>query len=141
MIFNLFNLNIHKYPTLPSLAFAIFRSNFMMENIIPQLSGKIANEIRKSYTGGAVDMYIPKPPKGVKIFCYDVNALYPSQMSKMLMPVGYPSYFKGNIRLLDLEAFGFFYCKIIAPDNIKHPIIQTHVKTNNGIRTMAPIGS
>jgi hypothetical protein len=140
MIFNLFNLNIHKYPTLPSLAFSIYRSNFMMENIIPQLSGKIANDIRQSYTGGAVDMYIPQPPNGVKMFCYDVNALYPSQMSNMLMPVGNPSYFKGNIRILDLEAFGFFYCKIIAPDNLKHPILQTHVKTNNGIRTIAPLG-
>ena len=27
-IFNLFKLDIFKYPTLPSLAFAIFRSNF-----------------------------------------------------------------------------------------------------------------
>lgn len=140
MIFNLFNLNIHKFPTLPSLAFAIYRSNFMRENIIPQLSGKIANDIRKSYTGGAVDMYIPKPLKRVKIFGYDVNALYPSQMSNMLMPVGNPTYFKGNIRLLDLYAFGFFYCKIIAPDNLKHPILQTHVKTNNGTRTIAPLG-
>nr|YP_009487200.1 hypothetical protein [Russula abietina]AWB36102.1 hypothetical protein [Russula abietina] len=35
----------------------------------------------------------------------------------------------------------FFYCKIFAPDNIKHPILQTHVKTNNGIRTISPIGT
>jgi hypothetical protein len=67
MIFELFGKNIHHYPTLPSLAFAIFRTNFMKENTIPQLSGKIANDIREGYTGGAVDMYIPKPPKGVKI--------------------------------------------------------------------------
>ena len=46
MIFDLFKMNIHKYPTLPSLAFGIYRSNFIEENIIPQLSGKIENEIR-----------------------------------------------------------------------------------------------
>jgi hypothetical protein len=31
----------------------------MEANTIPQLSGKIANDIRQGYTGGAVDMYIP----------------------------------------------------------------------------------
>jgi DNA polymerase type B, organellar and viral len=65
MIFDLFGKNVHHYPTLPSLAFGIFRSNYMENEIIPQLSGKIANDIRQGYTGGAVDMYIPQPPKGV----------------------------------------------------------------------------
>jgi hypothetical protein len=141
MIFDLFGKNVHHYPTLPSLAFAIFRSNFMSEENIPQLSGKIAKDIRQGYTGGAVDMYIPESKPNVKINCYDVNSLYPSQMQSQEMPVGVPTYFKGDIRLINPNAFGFFYCEIIAPDNIKHPIIQTHVKTNNGIRTMAPIGS
>ena len=141
LIFNLFSKNVHNYPTLPSLAFAIFRSNFMTENSVNQLSGQIAKDIRQSYTGGAVDMYIPKPPKGVKIYCYDVNSLYPSIMRDCLMPVGNATYFEGNIREIDKSAFGFFYCEIIAPDNIKHPIIQTHVKTKNGVRTIAPIGT
>ena len=39
--YDVFVKNIHNYPTLPSLAFAIFRSNFIHENTIPQLSGKI----------------------------------------------------------------------------------------------------
>jgi hypothetical protein len=141
LIFELFNKNIHHYPTLPSLAFAIYRSNFINENTIPQLSGKIANDIRSGYTGGAVDVYIPKPPKGVKIKCLDVNALYPKQMKKCQMPIGNPTYFNGNIRKIDSNAFGFFYCEIIAPDNLKHPILQTHVKINNMTRTIAPIGT
>jgi len=57
------------------------------------------------------------------------------------MPVGTPTYFEGDIRKIDSKAFGFFYCEIIAPDNIDHPIIQTHVKTTNGIRTISPIGT
>jgi hypothetical protein len=141
MIFNLFSLNIHKYPTLPSLAFGIFRSKFLIENTIPQLSGKIASDIRSGYTGGAVDVYIPKSKPNIKMKCLDVNSLYPSQMQERLMPIGNPTYFNGNIRLIDPNAFGFFYCEVIAPDNIKHPILQTHVKTNKGIRTIAPIGT
>ena len=141
MIFELFNVNIHNYPTLPSVAFAIFRSNFLVENLIPQLSGRIAADIRDGYTGGAVDMYIPKNKVGTKIYCYDVNALYPSQMFNRMMPVGTPIYFKGNIRAQNAQAFGFFYCKITAPENIKHPILQTHVKTDSGIRTISPLGT
>ena len=128
MIFDLFGKNVHNYPTLPSLAFAIFRSNFMEENSIPQLSGKISTDIRQGYTGGAVDMYIPYNKKGVKVKGYDVNSLYPSRMRDCDMPVGNPIFFKGDIRLIDANAFGFFYCEIIAPNNIKHPILQTHVK-------------
>jgi hypothetical protein len=141
LIFNLFSKNIHHYPTLPSLAFAIFRSNFMKEENIPQLTDKIAKDIRQGYTGGAVDMYIPISKPGVKIKCLDVNSLYPSQMESRLMPIGFPTYFKGDILKIDPNAFGFFYCKIIAPDNIKHPILQTHVRTNNGTRTISPIGT
>jgi hypothetical protein len=140
MIFKFFKINIHKYPTLPSLAFAIFRSTFMIENIIPQLSGKIAFDIRSGYTGGAVDVYIPESNPNKLMKCYDVNSLYPSVMFNKELPVANPTYFKGNILDIDPNAFGFFYCEIIAPDNIIHPILQTHVKTSCGIRTIAPIG-
>jgi hypothetical protein len=110
MIFDLFKKNVHHYPTLPSLAFAIYRTKFMENENIPQLSGKIANDIRSGYTGGAVDVYIPKPKPGVKIKGIDINALYPSQMQSQVMPVGKITYFVGNIRAIDLNAFGFFYC-------------------------------
>jgi hypothetical protein len=135
MIFDLFEKNIHNYSTLPSLAFAIFRSKFMAEENIPQLSGKIASDIRKGYTGGAVDMYIPES-RNKPIYCYDVNSLYPSVMAKEDLPIGSPTYFEGNILSINLNAFGFFYCKITAPDNILHPILQT--KVNNS--TVSPIG-
>jgi len=58
-----------------------------------------------------------------------------------LMPVGVINFFIGNILKIDENAFGFFYCKIVAPDDIKHPILQTHIKTANGIRTLSPIGT
>jgi hypothetical protein len=141
MIFKYFTVNIHRFPTLPSLAFGIFRSNFMIENTIPQITDKIAKDIRKGYTGGSCEVYIPQSKPGKKMKCFDVNSLYPSQMFSRVMPVGFPTYFEGDIRTVNPNAFGFFYCDIIAPDDIKHPILQTHVKTNNGTRTIAPIGT
>lgn len=94
LIFEHFKINIHKYPTLSSLAFANFRTNFLSTDTIPQLSGQIAKDIRQSYTGGAVDMYIPENPEGTEVFAYDVNSLYPSRMEECDMPVGNPVYLK-----------------------------------------------
>jgi hypothetical protein len=107
---------------------------------IPQLSGQISKDIRLSYSGGAVDMYIPFNETNTKVFVYDVNSLYPFTMDEFNMPVGNPVLFEGNIRAIDPNAFGFFYCKITAPDNLKHPILQTHIKVNNVINTIAPLG-
>jgi len=140
LIFNQFNINIVKYPTLPSLSFAIFRSHYNKEEKMHMISGQVYNDIKKSYTGGAVDMYIPKNPNGKKLYAYDVNSLYPYIMNNYKLPIGSPTYFEGDIIKYDPDAFGFFNCKITCPDNLKHPIIQTHIKTKDGIRTIAPVG-
>jgi DNA polymerase elongation subunit (family B) len=94
IIFDLFKINIHKYPTLTSLAFAIFRAHFLEEETIPQLSGQVAKDIRMSYIGGACDMYIPKSEKDSNLYAYDVNSLYPSVMKDNDMPIGKPTFFK-----------------------------------------------
>ena len=141
LIFDRFKLNINKYPTLPSLSFAIFRSQYLKKDSIHMMSGDIANYIRQGYTGGACVMYIPRPINNCKIFGYDVNALYPTVMSKNKLPIGNPTYFSGDITKFNKNAFGFFYCNITTPDELKHPIIQTHVKTNDGIRTIVPLGN
>jgi len=164
LIFDHFKINITKYPTLSSLAFALFRIHYLVkdEDIsrqrrdifdkdgkiikpiyskIHMLSGKIADNIRQSYTGGSVDMYIPKLIKNKKMFVYDVNSLYPSIMKDKEYPIGTPTYFEGNILKIDINAFGFFFCKITAPKDLLHPILQTHIKTKGGLRTIAPLGN
>jgi len=86
-------------------------------------------------------MYIPYNKNNKEIYAYDVNSLYPFVMKEYDMPTGNPVYFQGDIRAVDKNAFGFFFCNIIAPEGLKHPILQTHVNTDNGIRTIAPLGS
>jgi hypothetical protein len=137
----MFRLDITKFPTLSSLAFAIFRSQFLNSFDIPLIHGEIYNFIKESYTGGSVDVYKPRPKKGNKIFRYDVNSLYPSVMKSFPMPVGQPTYFEGDIRKVDNKAFGIFEVEIQAPDNIKIPLLQTRIKTDKGYRTISPIGN
>lgn len=51
LIFSRFKLNITDSPTLPSLAYSIFRSSFYKKEEIHQLSGPIDRNIRDGYTG------------------------------------------------------------------------------------------
>lgn len=139
-IFKYFKLNIGKYPTLPSLAFAIFRANFLPEAQIPLLNEDLNIDIRESYSGGSVDVY---KPYGENIIGYDVNSLYPFVMKNMQMPVGNPIYFEGDITQFEdiSNKLGFFEVEIQAQDNLAHPIIQTKIKTKGGVRTVSPLGS
>jgi hypothetical protein len=149
LIFNEFSINVHKILTLPALSMRIYKSKFMPKGMIFQLHGIVERNIRLSYTGGAVDSYIPHNKIGnfiesneyETIFHYDANALYPSVMTNNLMPVGKPIAFLGNIRKIETNAFGFFYCKITSPEYLEHPILQRRIKTVNGLRTIAGLGT
>lgn len=148
-IFTLFSINAHSALTLPALAMRIFKAVFMPENTVYQISGEVEQAIRESYTGGAVDVYLPHNKIGTwslskvcrKLFAYDVNSLYPSIMASGLMPIGKPIAFEGDIRIVEPGAFGFFYCDITSPDNLQHPILQRRIKTSEGTRTIAGLGS
>jgi len=146
LIFDRFKLNLRNYPTLPSLAFAIFRAHYLPKGDLGliDLKGKISADIRLSYTGGSTDMFIPKNPKGKKIYAYDVNSLYPFVMKNYMYPIG-KGIFIEFIKKMELsqnsDIFGFFLAEIIAPINLSHPILQIHHKTKSGIRTISPVGS
>ena len=149
LIFNQFKINIHSSLTLPSLAMNIFKSLFMPENTLYQLLGKPERDIREAYTGGAVDVYQTNnsinwnPFSLIKrtLYYYDVNSLYPYIMANLAVPVGKPIAFEGDIRKVDPRAQGFFYCEMKTPDNDFYPILQRKVKTLQGIRTIAGLGT
>jgi len=140
--FDLFKININNAPTLASHAFRLFRTHFLEKDCIQMIYGKDHDIIRTGYTGGATDMYIPSNNIGEKVYAYDVNSLYPFVMKNNPMPTGIMSYFDGDITQFENKPFGFFYCEIEAPNNLKHPILQLHVNINNkGTRTIAPLGT
>jgi hypothetical protein len=149
-IYTLFRIDVTKYPTLSSLAFAIYRNKFLANYKIPLIEGKLFDEIKKGYTGGSVDVYKPRPEKEEKVYRYDVNSLYPYVMKEYYMPVGNPIFFEGDIELIGKDSgynliegkpFGFFEVEVKAPKNMKIPLLQIKLKTDNGFRTIAPVGT
>src|SRR5712691_8242695 len=123
----------------------IYKTHFMPKDTIYQILGKPEQDIRESYTGGAVDVYIPHNKISsffskikatyIKLFCYDVNSLYPFIMASTQMPIGKPIAFNGDIRNIEPNAYGFFYCKITSPAYLEYPILQRRIKTSDGMRT------
>lgn len=94
-IFNRWKLNLQGRPTVSSLTTAIFRARYL-SNIekqgiyIPLINGQTYLDIKKSYTGGAVDMYLPsnKQIEDKLVREYDQNSQFPSVMQKgYMMPV------------------------------------------------------
>lgn len=144
LTFEKFDINIAKLVSASALSFSILRSKFLDESThIAQLTGDIEEDIRKGFTGGAVDMYVPTIPDGPVCYEWDVNSLFPSQFAVKALPVGNPVFFEGDISNCDSndKPFGFFYAEVTAPKDIIHPLIQLRVMTEGGVRTVAPVGS
>lgn len=142
LIIQKFNIDILKYPTVPSLAFAIFRMHYLKENTIPITSGKVFDFIKQSFTGGRTDMY---RPNGLNkdIYVYDINSLYPYVMSKFKYPIGQISQFEGDPTILE-NKYWIGDVDVSTKQDMFIPPIQLHHNISNksgGIRTISPNGS
>lgn len=121
-IFNKYSLNITKFKTLPSLALAVYRSSCTPLHLAPELKmikGELETEIRTSYFGGNVDVFVNKITKG---FYYDINSQYSKAMLND-MPLRDPVL----SRETDLnKIFGFVLGEIYCPNEqtLQVPFIQ-----------------
>jgi hypothetical protein len=127
-VYDMFSINITKYKTLPSMALAIYLSNYYDRNKNPLkvVKGDVEKNIREAYYGGIASVFEHEVFEG---YYMDVNSHYPRAM-KNPMPIGDPVYTDKK----DLEdIFGFVKAKIIAPNKsvLKNPILP--VRTENGL--------
>jgi hypothetical protein len=142
-----FQIDFTKYPTIPSLTFAIYRSNFMKDGLVPIIQSKLHRIIKQSYYGGITEVY---KSRGRNIKSYDVNSLYPHSMKSCPMPTGQPTYVNGNLKYIlkyvannqsfNKIPFGFFNVDVVAPEVLDKPFLPTKIKSSNGMRTVFPRG-
>jgi hypothetical protein len=83
-IFNLEKIDITKLPTNSSIAFKIFRANYLENSKLPIIKGIVHNDMRNAYYGGVVEVF---KNEGQNLKLYDVTSLYPSAMLND-MPTG-----------------------------------------------------
>ena len=114
----------------------IFTSGYYDErqNRIKMIKGQVEDDIRMSYFGGNVDVYVNEINEG---FLYDMNSQYSHGMLKD-MPVGNPVY--STDKNLD-NIFGFVFGKVTAPSEaeLRVPIIQYRDPKTN--KVSCPRGS
>jgi hypothetical protein len=131
-----FGIDILDCPTLPSIAFKLFRTHFMdKKHKIGITWLEQYDKLSPGYRGGHVDVY---KPEGKNLYYYDINSLYPAVMNKNLFPIGIPEYFEySDYRPFDTNLFGIVHARIKAPLDMKAPILLTEVDG----RVVAPVGN
>lgn len=59
-IYNSFEVDITKCPTLSSLAFAIYRSHSMPHEKIPKILGSMHHTLKSTFYGGITETYLSR---------------------------------------------------------------------------------
>ena len=77
----------------------------------------------------------------VKLWLLDFNSLYPYIMATFPMPCGKVRHFVGNILATEINPIGFFKANIIAPENLKVPVLTTKVLIDGKLVNVAPTGT
>jgi hypothetical protein len=83
-IHNLKKIDVTKLPTISSIAFKIFRANYLGDSKLPIIKGNAHKDMRNAYHGGVVEVF---KNEGTNLKLYDVTSLYPFAMLND-MPTG-----------------------------------------------------
>lgn len=128
-----YKVDITTIVSAPSLAFKIFRLNYLDKDI-PILSPSNDNFIRLSYYGGSTDIY---KCYGKNLYYYDINSLYPYAMLKDLPGELIRTYHQKDCCNINLDKFfGFLSVTISCPSSVQIPVLPYR---QNG-RTIYPQG-
>ena len=124
--FNNYNVDITSIVSIPSLAFKIFRLKYLTKDI-PILSGLHDSFIRKSYYGGATDIY---KCYAENVHYYDVNSLYPLAMCRP-MPLNLIASYGTEERCKSINInnfFGFLHVELECPSYVSRPMLPYKYK-------------
>lgn len=132
LYFDNYKVDICSTYSTASLAFKIYRSNFITKEI-PLLTPDEDRFIRRAYSGGATDYY---KACGEELYWYDVNSLYPyAMMGELPYKIVKKHKDLSGVNVKDFK--GFVKARVTCPDNIKHPIVAYHTEG----KTVYPTGT
>ena len=133
-IFNTEKVDITKLPTNSSIAFKIFRTNYLKDCKLPIVKGSAHKDMRNAYYGGVVEVF---KNEGTNLNLYDVTSLYPFAMLND-MPTGNILFSTDpNIN----NYFGIVYVEVdtsgLDPKYLNYPLLPHKI----GDRMYNPLGN
>jgi hypothetical protein len=99
--------------------------------------------VRNAYFGGRTEIFKPlylAEEEDEKIYCYDVNSLYPTVMSRNRFPNKFK---KWSINWTDFnqEEFGYWKCDVEVPEDCYFPVLGvSYTDENKNTRFIFPTG-
>jgi hypothetical protein len=119
-----YNIDITSIVSTGSLAFKLFRINFLNKyNCIPILSKELDSIIRSSYFGGGVHVF---KSFARKVYHYDINSLYPFAMLKA-MPFKHLRTFIPKTKFKLNEFFGFIKVEVTISSKCKRILLPHRI--------------
>ena len=120
-------------PTISSIGFKIFKTNYLGKNNLPIVTSIAHKNMRKAYFGGIVDVF---KCHGFNLKMYDINSLYPFSMLKP-MPVGKIIF--STSRVLE-DYFGIVFASINRTNSVNGYLYYPCLPCNIDGRNYNPTG-
>ena len=71
-VFNLYSLDITKYPTPPSTTMGVYRIHYLPTNTVPLIGSRLHFTLKQAYYGGMTDTYRPRG-ENILSYCWVVS--------------------------------------------------------------------
>lgn len=117
--------------TMASQALKVFRL-FLKEPIYSIAGKKVEADVRSSYFGGRTEIFKPEYHGKKKLYCYDVNSLYPFVMKNNEFPVA----FKYTTSRYKPEEMGFYEATVEVPKGMYLPPLPCVHEFKNGTKKL-----
>ena len=110
----------------------------------PQDSSSHLDEfVRNGYFGGRTEIFKPlyqSKSEDDKIFCFDVNSLYPTVMARNSFPNKFKKWAMTQ-KDFDKEEFGYWKCEVEVPEDCYFPVLGvSHTDEQKNTRFIFPTG-
>lgn len=99
--------------------------------------------VREGYFGGRTEIFKPlyqAKSEEERIYCYDVNSLYPTVMSRNSFPNKFKKWAM-TLKEFQEEEFGYWKCEVEVPEDCYFPVLGvSHTDKNKNTRFIFPTG-
>lgn len=121
--------------TMAGQAMKVYRT--FLKDPIPSLPPKVDAFVRTSYFGGRTEIFKPLFTGPGKLYCYDVNSLYPTIMQNN----DFPTKFLYFTQTYHPKKMGFYKAMVTVPHTMHIPPLPTVQKINKSEKLIFPTGT